>query len=145
MKLRRLLLLSSLAALLTLPTAARADEEEHTPLGEQMEVMGDAFRDLRRSVREADRNAESLELLATIREAAVKSLDYEPEYAADIPEAQRADFIKKYHEDMKVFLTVIDDVASALKAGDNAKAEALVGEMRSAQRSGHKAYRRPKD
>ena len=141
MKLPRLPLLL-LAVSLAFSSALHADE---TPLTEQMETMGDAFKAVRRQVSDASANASTLEHLATIRSAAEKGLEFAPAYAAEKPEAERAAFIEAYQKDMHAFIAVVDELSGALKAGDNAKAEELVGQMRDAQRSGHKAYRKPKE
>ncbi len=144
MNLRRLLLASSLATLISLPTVSFA-EDDHTPLGEQMEVIGDAFRQLRRQAGDAEQNASTLELLETIHAAAQHSLDFKPEYTADKPAGEQAHFVESFKEDMHAFIAIVEEAIAAVKAGDNAKAEELVGKMRDTQRSGHKAYRRPKD
>lgn len=145
MKSRLLLCSALLSASLLLPSLARADDEEHTPLGEQMELIGDAFRDLRRSAGDPERNDESLELLGTMRAAAEKGLAFKPEYTTDKPEGEQAEFVANFKKDMEAFIATIDATAAAIKAGDNAKADELVKEMRSGQRTAHKAYRRPRD
>ncbi len=141
---RRLLLTSALLTSLLLPVATRADED-HTPLGEQMEIINDAFRQLRRQAEDPAQNASSLELLATIRAAAEKSLAHDPEYAADKPADERETFVKSYRDDLRDFIATLDATAAAFKAGNNTEAAGLVAELRDAQRTGHKAYRRPKD
>ena len=90
MKLPRLPLLL-LAVSLAFSSALHADE---TPLTEQMETMGDAFKAVRRQVSDASANASTLEHLATIRSAAEKGLEFAPAYAAEKPEAERAAFIE---------------------------------------------------
>ncbi|MCF3651677.1 cytochrome b562 [Synoicihabitans lomoniglobus] len=145
MKFRHLHLVSILTASLFTAPLARADDHDETPLGEQMEMISDAFKLVRRQVEDASANASTLEQLATIRAAAEKGLAFEPAYAAEKPAAERTAFIAKYREDMRTFIATIDEVAAALTAGDNPLATELVAKMRSAQRSGHKAYRAPKD
>ena len=142
MKLTRISLLLLSVSLALSPTV-RADED--TPLGEQMELMGDAFKAVRRQVSDASANASTLEQLATIRDAAEKGLEFAPAYAAEKPEAERAAFVEAYQKDMHAFIAVVDELSAALKADNNELAAELVGKMRDAQRSGHKAYRKPKD
>ncbi len=143
----RLRLTFAFVALLSLPTAGltAAEGDEHTPLGEQMEVIGDAFRQLRRQAEDPEQNTSTLELLATMRAAAEKALELKPEYTADQPEDEQAKFVEAFRQDMHAFIGLIDEATAAIKAGDNTKAAGLVDQMRDAQRSSHKAYRRPKD
>ena len=70
-----------LSLCLALSPTVHADDM--TPLDEQMEMMGDAFKVVRRQVSDASANASTLEHLAEIRAAAEKSLEFSPAYAAE--------------------------------------------------------------
>lgn len=141
---RRLLLLASLATALVLPTAAVADDEQ-TPMGEQMEVIGYAFKALRRQAGDPAANASTLELLAEIRGAAIKSLEFKPAYTTAQPTAEQAAFASGFKADLQDFIKIVDEAIAAVQAGDNTRAEELVAAMRDAQRAGHRAYKAPRD
>lgn len=149
MKFPRFLAPVLIAVLLSAPFATAADHdhdnEDHTPLGEQMEMMGKAFRTLRKQVGDSAQNAGTLELLGTIRSAAEKGLEFEPAYTAEQPEAERAAFVAAYRKDLHAFIDVVDQAIAAVKAGDNETAGKVVREMIDAQRSSHKSYRKPKE
>ncbi len=141
---RHLLLLASFATALVLPTAAVA-EDDQTPLGAQMEIMGDAFKALRRQAGDPAENASTLQLLNELRGAAIKSLEFKPAYTDAQPAAEQAAFASKFKADMQDFIKIVDEAIAAVQAGDNTRAEELVAAMRNAQRSGHRAYQAPRD
>lgn len=120
---------------------ARGAEPE-TELGGKMEKIGGAFRALRRQISDASKNADSLAKIATIKENAEASLKFEPAMKAEKPSAEQAKFVADYKADMKKFIELVTKVEAALKAGNNADAEKLVGDMGKAQKAGHTAYKK---
>lgn len=137
------LLSVSVLAGLSLSAADHEKAKEPTALEEQMDRMGAAFRKLRRQAGEAAKNESSLELVATMRQVATQALVLTPAKAAEVPEAERAKFTAGYQEQMKRFIAALDSLAQALKAGENAAALKLVGELGALQKSGHKEYKKP--
>src|SRR4051794_34331441 len=113
---KRTLLAVALSGLLGLPAglgiqtaraavAAAQDEKESkekkvadldTELAKQMEVIDGGMKKLRRSLRKAESNKESLETIEKVHAAAVKSKDMVPARAAKVPEAERAKFVAAY-------------------------------------------------
>lgn len=138
----RLSLLALACALVVAPLRA---EDKETELGGKMDKMGSAFRALRRQAADASKNADSLAKLATIRENAVASMKLTPAKAADLPAAEQAKFVAAYKADMEKFIALTDKLTAAFKAGNNAEAEKLLGEMANAQKAGHKEYQKKKD
>ena len=139
MKLRSLLTLSILlTSFVGYNSASAADhEEEHTALGEQMEVIGKTFRSLRRAVRDPAKNAESAEMAGKMLEAAQASLDFEPAWKAEQPAGEQADFVAGYREEMEKFVVMLTDLKAALEADE------IISSLRDQQRSSHKAYKKP--
>lgn len=148
MKLHTLLKLGVLSVLavggpaLTSVHAAAADDET-TEIGEQMDRMNRAFRELRKQAADAGSNAASLELVATMRAAATEAVKHTPALAADLPEDKRPALTEGYREQMQKFIGVLDELAAAFKAGDNAAAADLVGRLRDVQKQGHREYKKP--
>ena len=148
MKLHTLLKLGVLSVLLvggpalTSVHAAAADDET-TEIGEQMDRMNRAFRELRKLAADAGSNAASLELVATMRAASAEAAKHTPALAADLPEAKRAAFTAAYREQMDKFIGVLDELAAAFKAGDNTAAAELIGRLRDVQRQNHREYKKP--
>lgn len=148
MKLPTLLKFGTLCVLLIAgpvltPVRAVAADDETTEIGEQMDRMNRAFRELRKQAADAGSNAASLELVATMRAAATEAAKHTPALAADLPEAKRAGFTAAYREQMDKFIGVLDELAAAFKAGDNATAAELVGRLRDVQKQGHREYKKP--
>ncbi len=139
----RLLLATLACALATVPAINAAEPE--TELGGKMDKMSGAFRALRRQIADATKNTDSLAKLATIKENAQASLKLDPAWKADKPAADQAKFVTDYQADMKKFIELVGKVEAALKAGNNTEAEKLVGEMGSAQKAGHKQFKKPEE
>jgi soluble cytochrome b562 len=140
-----LLFIAALIALPALPAGSLSASEKgkETELEKVMGQMNGAFRKLRRQVADASKNAESLQLVATVRKAAEDSITLVPALAADKPEADRPAFIAAYREQMRGFISALAPLETALKAGDNAKAEATLAELLALQKKGHKEYKKP--
>lgn len=150
---KKRLLPLALAATLFFPSAAvlRAqekpahthDKEAETELGKHMEKLNSAWRKLRKQAPDAASNASSLELVATIKAEAEKAVTLQPDKARDLPEADRAKYIQDYQGKMKDFAAKLGKLSDAFKAGDNAAAGALIKELGTMQREGHKEFKRP--
>ena len=99
-----------LAALLMVPSTFVVSAEppkqpqEETELEDKMDVMGTAFRKLKRQVNDVTQNAASLQLVATIHMAAEEAVKLVPAKAADVPVAERAKFVADYQMKMKDLL-----------------------------------------
>ena len=108
-----------------------------------MDVMGTAFRKLKRQVTDATQNAASLQLVATIRLGAEEAVKLVPAKAADVPAAERAKFVADYQVKMKDLLTTLEKLEVALRADKNDEAARLVAELGLMQKAGHKTFKRP--
>lgn len=129
------------------PAPGRAQEkkpkEPETELGNTMDKMNGAWRKLRKQLADPASNAASLELVATISAAADKAATLKPARLADVPAADQAKFIADYQAQMKEFIAQIAKLGAALKANDNAAADAIVRKMGAMQKEGHKDFKRP--
>jgi soluble cytochrome b562 len=123
--------------------AAAPGEEKKTELEERMSKMGKAFRKLRKQVADPAQNASSLELVATMQQAAKESLDLTPEKAADIPEDQKAKFIADFKAGIQGMQDELAKLSDALTAGKNDDAAKIVTEMFELEKKDHKEFRRP--
>lgn len=140
------LLLSVLAATcltFVLPdTPAFAANGPESEMGESMEKISSAFRRVRRMVPNAENNAQTLELLATIRTESIAAGKHPPLMAAELPEAARPKFIEDFKKRMAEFITAVEKTEAAIKAGDNTAAAALVSDLASMQKAGHADFRK---
>jgi hypothetical protein len=123
--------------------AAAAPKAPKTALAKDMGKINKANRALGKQIADATKNDSSLELLATIRDAAVASANEKPAFTADQPEADQAKFVADYQAKMKEFLGAVDKVIADVKAGDNATAAVDAKKLGMEERQGHKAFRKP--
>ncbi|MFT3868281.1 MAG: cytochrome b562 [Nibricoccus sp.] len=149
MKIKNLLLAVSLSLPFSLTVHAQEPKKEprkehkaETELEGKMDEMGGAFRKLRGQVQDASKNEESIALVQKMYTAAVAASQLTPAKTQDLPEEDRAKFTAEFQKSMKDFATTLEKLEAALKAGDNAGAAKLVGEMRSLQKEGHKKFQR---
>ncbi len=140
------LLLSTLAATclaFVLPaTPTFAADGPESEMGESMDKISGAFRRVRRLVTNAENNAQTLELLATIRTEAAAATKHTPLLAAEIPEAARPKFVEDFKKRMTEFIAMVEKTEAAVKAGDNVTAAALVSELAGMQKAGHADFRK---
>ena len=103
---------------------ARAAEEKvkKSELNDRMEDMDDAFKKLKRTVRKADQNEESLKLINELQAKAVECKAMIPTKAQKVPEADRARFVSAYRREMAALLMDFCQMEQAILDGDNAKA-----------------------
>ena len=118
-------------------------DHDHTPLGEEMETISKAFRTLRRQAKDPAKNASSAALAGKMLAAAKKSIEFDPAWTEDQPKADQAKFVAGYKKGMEQMVAQLTALEKAFKAGDNAKAEAIIAKLRDAQKKGHKAYKKP--
>ena len=66
-----------------------------------------------------------------------------PLKSAYVPEPDRAAFAASFQKRMDEFVAAVDQLEEALKAGNNAEAARLAGELDRLQKTDHKEFRRP--
>jgi soluble cytochrome b562 len=129
--------------------AAAAQEKEgdgktpkdlDTELAKQMEVIDEAMKKLRRTLRKPESNKESLEHIDKIEKASAKSKDLVPALAAKKPEADRAKFVENYKKDMDAFIKSVGEMKAAVQAGQNDKAQDIYKNLKTQEDKGHEKY-----
>lgn len=131
------------------PTRALAQDEKEagkevkdldTPLAKQMEIIEDGMKKLRRTLRKAESNAESIELIEKVEKAAKASKDMVPARAEKVPEAERAKFVEAYKKDMEATIKTLGEMKAAVKEGKNDKAQELYKTLKTQEDKGHEKY-----
>lgn len=129
------------------PAAAQEKEEStsqvkdlDTELAKQMEVIDEAMKKLRRTLRKAESNADSLEWIDKLEKASVKSKELVPATAAKVPEAERAKWVEAYKKDMDIFIKSVGELRAAVKAGSNDKAQEIYKTLKTHEDKGHEKY-----
>lgn len=118
-------------------------KHDETELEKSMDVLGKAWKKLRKQAADPAQNASSLELMVTIKAAAQNNLKYTPDLARDVPAEKRDAFIAGYQEKMKQTIAAFDQLDAAFKAGDNKTAGEIIAKIGALQKEGHKEYKRP--
>jgi len=127
------------------PAAAQEEKEKKvadldTELAKQMEVIDEGMKKLRRTLRKAESNKESLEWIEKIEKASTKSKDLIPALAAKKPEAERAKFVENYKKDMEAFIKGVGEMKAAVQDGKNDKAQEVYKNLKTQEDKGHEKY-----
>ncbi|MCH2615408.1 MAG: cytochrome b562 [Opitutales bacterium] len=145
---KRSLIVTLALAIASLPSIQAASHEggdhDHTALEDQMSAMNKAWRSIRRQIKDPAKNDSTLEFVAKVKKAAQKSVDMTPILAKEMSGAEKKKFMAGYQKAMKNTVGLIGDLEAALKAGDNVKAEEIVGKINDARKHGDDKYK-PED
>ena len=122
------------------PLAVRSAAADDTELAKQMEVMQDAQKELRKSIKSAEGNATSLAALDKMQQATIASKALVPAKAVKMPEGEKAKFVAAYRKDMAALLAHLVQIEVAVLDGDNAKAEELFKGLKKIEDEGHEKF-----
>jgi hypothetical protein len=126
------------------PAVAPADDDKKTDLEVRMDHMGRAYRKLKRQVADPTQNAASLQLVATMQEAAKEALEFTPAKTADLPADQQAKFVDDFKAGLQGMQDEFTKLSDALTAGKNDDAVKIVAEIDALEKKDHKEFRKPK-
>ena len=123
---KRTLALSFLAVLVPLTLALRGathrQDEPETELAKRMEIVKDALRSLRRSLRDPAENDASLATIAACQEAVVFCKSQVPAMTARVPEEKRGEFVRDFRLEMIHLMRGFLALEEAIVAGKDAAA-----------------------
>jgi soluble cytochrome b562 len=123
--------------------AAPQQEEKKTELEQRMGRVGKAMRKLRKQVADSSQNESSLQLIATMQDAAKEALQFTPAKAEDLPADQRPKFDKDFRAGINQLLDKLSALKDAVAAGKNDEAAKMVAEILDFEKKEHKEFRRP--
>lgn len=118
---------------------ASADDDE-TELDKRMLTIKAQVRTLRRSLRDAENNAASLEALHALQVAALEAKTMAPRRAAGVPEAERPAFLQAYRQEMVRFTIAALETEAALLAGEQERAGELFSALRDLEDPAHERF-----
>ena len=128
-------------AVLCFNRAARAEEKKQkTELHKQMETIDEGMKKLRRSLRKKESNADSLETIAKIEDAAIACKKMSPSKTATLPESQRQEFVDKYRHDMANVVSALCQMEAAVLEGNNEKAMEIHKSLKGLEEDGHDKF-----
>lgn len=119
------LVLSAFALPVAAPWGLAAQDDEHedeTPLAQAMHKVEDALKDLRRSVRDPEKQAETLASLVVCQEASLFCKSQPPAMLQSIPAEKQAEFLKAYRLEMIAFERALLDLEAAVLEGKDVEA-----------------------
>lgn len=120
-------------------------EHHHTPLEEEMDKIGDAWKRVRRAIRNPENFPSAAEQVAVMLKHAKKSVDMEPSLLAEQEgDAAKKKFLEGYRKGMKQTVALLEELHAALESGDAEAVKATVGKINDARKKGHKEYK-PED
>jgi len=114
-----------------------------TPLGTQMDLMRDAFRNIKAAL-QAPSDADKQEYggyVDTLIAAATQAKNFEPENTSTLAEADRAQFLADYRQSIDALIALFEQLKLQLSAGDWDGARAQMRLIGDAQANGHEKFR----
>lgn len=127
--------ISAFAASLIFAVTASADED--TPLAEQMDVMNDAYKAMRR----LDDMAKGPELAREAQNAMVKAIAETPELVNAMPDGpDKAKASAQYRMMMGQLIATLAELELAFLDGDKDKVDEVIGKMRESKKQGHDKF-----
>ena len=140
-------LITALALTIFLPVAGaenHGDDEEKTPLGEEMGAMNKAWRQIKKQAGDASQNTETVKLLDQVIESCRTSVDMIPILSEEVSEDKRPAYIEAYKKEMMKLDEQYESLRSLFEAGENEKAQKLIKQIDDLKKKGHKEFK-PKD
>lgn len=119
---------------------ARTSVDEETELDKRMLAIKAEVRSLRRSLRDAEQQAASLESLHKIQVAALEAKVMEPRRAASLEEQARRAMTLAYRQEMIRFVETALAAEKALLAGDAEAAKAAFDGLRGQEDPAHERF-----
>lgn len=142
---RFLLIVFSLFVFLPVVRAENhGDDEEKTPLGEEMSAMNKAWRTIKRSASDATQNEANVKRMDEVIKATVAATDMIPVLADEQPEEKRQAFIDAFEKEMKASLADLESLRAIFAAGENDRTAGLIKQIDDQKKKGHKEFK-PKD
>jgi len=106
-----------------------------------MKILARGMKQLSKQITDPAKQQENIALLETLQKATVDSKSFEPAKTKTVPEAGRATFLADYGAELDKLKSAIDQVEQAVKAGDYAKAQSLLGKVGSIRKDGHDRFK----
>ena len=137
MKFKSLLTLAAIVAV-GFNVAIAADDD--TPLTKQMKIQNKSLRTLKRQIEDASKKDDNLALIAAAKASIVESDKLEPAKTKDVPAADKAAYLDKYHSEMKELAKTWDDLEAAVKDGKIDDAKKIFEKLADQKEKGHKDF-----
>lgn len=132
----------ALTATLALGASRLLGEEKKakSELNKQMEQIDDGMKRLKRTLRKADANPESLEQVTRIETAALACKGMTPSTATTQPAANQTEFVSSYRKQMAHLIETMCKMETALIDNDNKAAQDLYKGLKDQEEAGHDKF-----
>ncbi len=121
------------------------DDKPKSPLAQQMSGISKDFRSLRKIVNDPSQKDAALGLAKDMEARATKAKGFDPAKTADIPPADKDQFLTDYHKQMDGLIADFQKLEQAVTDGKTADASALLDKLQSDKRDGHKKFNAEND
>ena len=135
-----------LAALLGLafvaaPATRAADKKAtDTPLGKAMDELGDAYKALKKTVKDPSKKEESIKLIDKAYQACVTSKIHIPNMMAKVPEAEKAKTMDGYRRMMAVTIAEFAKLEQQVIDGKSEEIAETMKALKQLEDDGHEKY-----
>ena len=134
------------SSFVTPDVVCRQDKEaEDSELTSHMKIINKGYRKLRSTLRDAERNAESLEKIWEMESHALAAKSLEPDKFALTPEADRAAFMVGFRKTMTELIKAMLDLEVAVLDGDNDQAREILKNINKMKKPAHEKFKAEPD
>ena len=120
-------------------TGLRAEED--SPLEKQMQILARGIRQLNQQVTNPAKKQSSIDLLETLKKAAVDSKSLEPRMTRNIPADKKSAFLADYRTDLDELKDSLNQIEDAVKTDQYDKAASLFSAVNSIKREAHSKFK----
>ena len=139
MKLRSLLILTSILSLASLLPSAHAGAD--TPLEKQMQTLARGTKRLSLQVGDPAKQQDTVTLIESLKQAVTESKPMEPRETASVAPADREKFLSDYRAQLDKLTAAYDQIEVAVKAGQYDQAKSLLTSIGPIKKEGHQKFK----
>jgi soluble cytochrome b562 len=131
-----------LLPLVLIAVAVSLHAQADSALENQMKILARGNRQLSQQVSDPAQQQSTITLIESLKKAALDSKALEPRKTADIPEANRAQFLADFRTELDELKDSFDQIEEAVKAGQYDKAKTLLATVNSIKKEGHGKFKK---
>jgi soluble cytochrome b562 len=131
-----------LLPLVLIAVAVSLHAQADSALENQMKILARGNRQLSQQVSDPAQQQSTITLIESLKKAALDSKALEPRKTADIPEANRAQFLADFRTELDELKDSFDQIEEAVKAGQYDKAKTLLVTVNSIKKEGHGKFKK---
>src|SRR6476646_189212 len=109
---------------------AQEHHVEKSELRKQMSQIDEAMKKLKRTIRKAESDKESLELIVKVEQIAITCKQMSPPIPATIAAPQREKYVAEYRKQMAGFLSDVCQMEAAILGGDHDRAHEIYTKLK---------------